>query len=76
MQRVVGRATEGFDVRLDVVDVDLDAEIALSYGGEVPVLFVNGQKFAKYRIDEGRLRRKLLREALKERLGFGTGGMP
>lgn len=72
----MSRAAEGFEARLEVVDVDLDAEIALNYGGEVPVLLVNGQKFAKYRIDEGRLRRKLAREALKQRWGIRTGGMP
>ncbi len=68
------RVSQGFDVRIEVVDVDLDAELALNYGGEVPVLFINGQKFAKYRIDEERLRRKLARESLKESWGILTGG--
>lgn len=68
------RVSPGFDVRIEVVDVDLDAELALNYGGEVPVLFINGQKFAKYRIDEERLRRKLARESLKESWGILTGG--
>ena len=67
MHGVVSRASEGFPVRLDVVDVDLDSELVRHYGEDVPVLFVNGEKFAKYRIGETRLRWKLTREAMKER---------
>jgi len=67
MQETVRRASEGFSVRLEIVDVDLDSELIGHYGGEVPVLLVNGEKFAKYRIGETRLRWKLTREALKAR---------
>ncbi|MGH9442855.1 MAG: glutaredoxin family protein [Thermoanaerobaculia bacterium] len=67
MQDVVTRASEGFSVRLEVVDVDLDSELLGHFGEEVPVLLVNGEKFAKYRIGETRLRWKLTREALRER---------
>ena len=66
MERIVHRACEGFDVKFQIVDVDLDSELALHYGEEVPVLFVNGEKFAKYRIGEGRLRWRLVREAARE----------
>ncbi len=67
MQATVNRASEGFSVRLEIVDVDLDSELIGHYGEEVPVLFVNGEKFAKYRIGETRLRWKLMREASKAR---------
>ena len=67
MQRILDRATRGFTVHLEVVDVDLDSELVGHYGEDVPVLFVNGEKFAKYRVDERQLRRKLTRESWKER---------
>ncbi len=65
MEKVVRRVSEDFDVRFEIVDVDLDSELVAHYGEEVPVLLVNGRKFAKYRIGEGRLRWKLLREAAR-----------
>lgn len=67
MQETVNRASEGFPVHFEIVDVDLDSELIGHYGEEVPVLFVNGEKFAKYRIGETRLRWKLMREASKAR---------
>lgn len=65
MQETVNRVSEGFSVRFEIVDIDLDSELIGHYGEEVPVLFVNGEKFAKYRIGETRLRWKLMREASK-----------
>jgi thioredoxin reductase (NADPH) len=51
----------GFPARLTVVDVDSRAELAAEYGDDVPVLFVDGRKFAKHRLERGRLREKLRR---------------
>jgi len=59
MKEVVEEASRGFPVRLSLVDVDTRPELARQYGEEVPVLFVDGSKFAKYRTDARRLRRKL-----------------
>lgn len=42
------------------VDVDGDAELRARYGGEVPVVLLEGRKLFKYRIDPERLRRKLV----------------
>lgn len=66
MEEVIGRASRGFAVQLDIVDVDLDSELLGHYGEDVPVLLVNGVKFAKYKIGETRLRWKLTREAMRE----------
>lgn len=49
---------------LEILDVDCDPGARERYGNEVPVLLVNGKKFAKLRFDERRLRRKL---SLRER---------
>lgn len=53
------RSEPGARFELEVVDVDAHPEARRSYGDEVPVLLVNGKKFAKVRFDERRLRRKL-----------------
>jgi glutaredoxin len=41
------------------VDVDSDAEIRRLYNDEVPVVFINGHKAFKYRMDEKEFLRKL-----------------
>ena len=46
---------------VELVDVDRDAELVKLYGEEVPVVFVNGRKAFKYRVDVKQL------EALLER---------
>lgn len=50
---------EGAAFELEVLDVDGDPALRERYGMEVPVLFVEGRKFAKVRVDETRLRRRL-----------------
>ncbi|HZS35182.1 MAG TPA: glutaredoxin family protein [Polyangia bacterium] len=51
------RARAGFE--LDVIDVDTDAELQALYGLEVPVVLVDGKKWAKFRVDESALERRL-----------------
>jgi glutaredoxin len=41
------------------VDVDGDAELRRLYNDEVPVVFINGRKAFKYRMDEQEFLRKL-----------------
>jgi glutaredoxin len=41
------------------VDVDSDSEIRRLYNDEVPVVFINGRKAFKYRMDEQEFLRKL-----------------
>ena len=41
------------------IDVDSDAEIRRRYTDEVPVVFINGRKSFKYRLDEQEFLRKL-----------------
>jgi glutaredoxin len=41
------------------IDVDSDAEIRRLYTDEVPVVFINGRKAFKYRMDEQEFLRKL-----------------
>ena len=41
------------------IDVDSDAEIRRLYNDQVPVVFINGRKAFKYRMDEQEFLRKL-----------------
>lgn len=63
MKNLLEKVLGEFDARLEIIDIDLDQELVRHYNEEVPVLFVNGRKFAKYRVTETLLREKLLREA-------------
>lgn len=51
------RTEEPFD--LEVIDVDTDAALVEKYGLEVPVIVVDGKKFAKFRFDEAALLKRL-----------------
>jgi glutaredoxin len=52
------RAESPFELR--VIDVDTDPRLAERYGGEVPVVLLDGKKIAKYHLDEDMLRRRLV----------------
>jgi glutaredoxin len=41
------------------IDVDTDPELRRQYNDEVPVVFINGRKAFKYRMDEREFLRKL-----------------
>jgi glutaredoxin len=49
------------DLSLEEVDISHDAALVERYGMEIPVLFVDGAKAAKYRITETELARVLER---------------
>jgi hypothetical protein len=53
----------------EVVDVDSDPELARRFGGEIPVLFVNGHLFAKIRIPQLAPRLRLFRLAARSSEG-------
>jgi len=62
MKAAVEEEARGYSVRMTAVDVDSADELAREFGADVPVLFVGGKKFAKHRLEPGRLREKLRRE--------------
>ncbi len=45
------------DFTLEIVDIDTDAELRRKFNEEVPVIFVNGRKAFKYRVDARRFLR-------------------
>ena len=61
MKSIVARVAADYGVAVAEVDVDGDPELQRLYSDVVPVLLVDGKKFAKYRVSELRLRGKLAR---------------
>ncbi len=53
------RAETPFD--LAVIDISEREDLRAKFGDEIPVVFVEGRKAFKFRIDETELRRKLAR---------------
>ena len=56
---VLQKFASEFPLEIEEVDVDRDSDAVQKYSDEVPVVFLDGQKLFKYRIDEGKLRRAL-----------------
>jgi len=59
MKAVVETVARSIPLSLEEVDISTDASLEARYGLEIPVLLVDGQKAAKYRIGEGELRKLL-----------------
>ena len=58
MKAVVQRVAESIPggVSVEEIDISTDPELIARYGLEIPVLFVDGKKAAKYRVTEQELR--------------------
>lgn len=59
MKEQIERHAGRFRFTLEVVDIDRDPKLRAEYNWDVPVLFVDGEKIAKYRLDEAMLLRRL-----------------
>ena len=59
MKVIVLRVVRDTDAqaRIEEIDIAGDPDLEARYGGEIPVLLVNGKKAAKYRVTEEALRR-------------------
>jgi hypothetical protein len=62
MRAVVDAVAREVPLAIEQVDVDSDPALAAAYGGEIPVLCVNGRKAFKHRVDPALLRARLARE--------------
>ena len=59
MKAVVERVSRSVPLAIQEVDISGDPALEGDYGIEIPVLFVDGKKTAKYRITEEELRKVL-----------------
>lgn len=55
----LGRILPDYGLEARVVDIDTEAELVAEYGERVPVLLLDGDEHAFFRIDEPALRRAL-----------------
>ena len=72
MKVVVQRVARGIPITMEIVDISSDPQLEARYGLEIPVLFVDGKKAAKYRVSEEELARILAGRAG----GPGEAGRP
>jgi len=59
MKALVARVAVRVPLTLEEVDVTRDPALLAEYGEQIPVLFIDGRKAAKHRIDERALERRL-----------------
>lgn len=59
MKNVILQIAAQTPLALEEIDVDGAPETQEKYGGEVPVLFINGRKAFKYRVTREELEKKL-----------------
>jgi len=57
IERVQRRVTFG----LKIINIETDAQLERQYGEEIPVVFINGSKAFKFRVDEAEFEKKVKR---------------
>lgn len=58
---VLERVQQRFAFAMRIINIETDPALEKSYGTEIPVVFINGSKAFKYRVDEAELERKIKR---------------
>ena len=66
VQRVARRQPDRHDISIDEIDISSDRTLTDRYGLEIPVLLIDGQKVAKYRVSEEALTRMVQARRRKE----------
>ena len=56
---MVRNVAEEVPLEVEEVDVDSEPDLREKFGGEVPVLFIDGRKAFKYRVAARELKKKL-----------------
>jgi len=59
MKETIRRVAARLPLTLNEIDIDGAPELRERYGGEVPVLFINGRKAFKYRVTAAALKKRL-----------------
>ncbi len=59
-----------FHFTLREVDIDSDEALRVRYGHDIPVVFLDGRKVAKHRLDREQFRRRLEQAPLPEGQGM------
>lgn len=59
MKETVLKVKNDLEFKLELKNIEATKELNLRFKTEIPVLTVNGRIFAKYSLDENKLRKKL-----------------
>jgi glutaredoxin len=60
METTIQNFSKKNSVDLRIVDISNNATLETQYGQEIPVLFIDGRKVAKYRVSEQELQKALI----------------
>ncbi len=60
-KETIERVRQRHSFALRVINIEDDPALETAYGTEIPVVFINGSKAFKYRVDEGELEKKVKR---------------
>lgn len=60
MKETISRLSGEYNLEFEEIDITSSGELFEMYKLKIPVLMVNGKMFAKFRLDEDKLRRKLI----------------
>ncbi len=58
---VIDRVRQRHDFAVRVINIEEDPALESTYGTEIPVVFINGNKAFKYHVDERELEKKVKR---------------
>jgi len=59
MKDILYNIQDEINFDLNEIDIESDRELFVKYKDKIPVLIIDGKMFAKYRIDEKKLRKKI-----------------
>jgi glutaredoxin len=59
MKEVIHRLKNKYKFDFEEVDIENDKELYKKYKEKIPVLFIDGRMFAKYKVDVKKLEKKL-----------------
>lgn len=58
-KEVIERVRTRYGFTLRVINIEEDPQLEAAYGTQIPVIFINGSKAFKYRVDEAELEKKV-----------------
>ncbi|OGQ82550.1 MAG: hypothetical protein A3F90_16080 [Deltaproteobacteria bacterium RIFCSPLOWO2_12_FULL_60_19] len=67
MKKIVAQVISGIAAEVQEIDVDSLPDLQQQFGGEVPVLFINGRKAFKYRVEAKELKERIGKELRRGR---------
>lgn len=56
---VLKKVKNNINFELNIINIESDLDLYEKYSEKIPVLYINGKMFAKYKVDELKLLKKL-----------------